>query len=689
MIKKLFPRLALVVLFGYIVLGNGCVHEDFDVAPNLVDSSLWVRNTTIAQLKSLYGNKTDFVKKLATPAFWQNVVSNGDSSIVIEGYVTSNDSAGNFYEVVTIQDATGGIDVKINAEELYRQFRLKPGQRVLMKVNNLVLGTYHGAYQLGIPVADYIRASNGELQLGINVTGIELSKLSGYMERSGTRRRLTPNEYTIGQLTPAHAQTLVRVNNVQFNNPHIGYSIAGVNTNRILTDCDGNRLILRTSGYASFLNDKVPAGNGSITGILSVYDGTLQLYIRDPRDIQFTNARCDANIPTPNTTIKALKAMCTTSTMQITSNIVVSGVVAANDQSGNLYKQLYIQDETGGINFGVNIAGLYPEYPVGTRIVVNCNGLYLGKYGNVVQLGGLHNGGIGRLEAEPFYSHVFITEASVDVPPIVTTIDRVTDSMVGMLVTLTDVQFTSDALGKTWAEPNATTNRYIEDYIGNRMIVRTSNFADFANTNITANKGSITAILGKYNNDYQLLVRSLRDVRMVEPRVVRNYILSENFSTVSRYSNTFPAGWKNYAQAGKKLWRGNIFNNDSYAEMTAYQSGESNNIAWLITPEVALPSTGTNVLTFISEWHHWVEGTTLEVFASTNYDGTDNVTGATWTKLNARIAAYDDGQYIWVNSGAVGLNAYSGNTIRFAFKYSGSNTLSTGFNIDNVAVINY
>jgi hypothetical protein len=113
MIRKTLSRLALVGIFGYIVFGNGCVQEDFDVAPNLVDSSLWVRNTTIAQLKSLYIDKTDFVKKLATPAFWQNVVSNGDSSIVIEGYVTSNDSAGNFYEVVTIQDATGGIDVKL------------------------------------------------------------------------------------------------------------------------------------------------------------------------------------------------------------------------------------------------------------------------------------------------------------------------------------------------------------------------------------------------------------------------------------------------------------------------------------------------------------------------------------------------------------------------------------------------
>ena len=51
----------------------------------------------------------------------------------------------------------------------------------------------------------------------------------------------------------------------------------------------------------------------------------------------------DPNIPV-TTTIKALKAMHTVSGAfdVINTDIVISGVVIANDKSGNLYKEIYI-----------------------------------------------------------------------------------------------------------------------------------------------------------------------------------------------------------------------------------------------------------------------------------------------------------------------------------------------------------
>ncbi|HQR02344.1 MAG TPA: DUF5689 domain-containing protein, partial [Ferruginibacter sp.] len=90
-----------------------------------------------------------------------------------------------------------------------------------------------------------------------------------------------------------------------------------------------------------------------------------------------------------NISIKDLKALHTGSgayTM-ITSDYVISGVVVADDKSGNLYKQLYIQDETGALQILLDATNLYGTYPVGRRIFIKCNGLCLSDYNNLMALG--------------------------------------------------------------------------------------------------------------------------------------------------------------------------------------------------------------------------------------------------------------------------------------------------------------
>lgn len=64
---------------------------------------------------------------------------------------------------------------------------------------------------------------------------------------------------------------------------------------------------------------------------------------------------------TPTHTIKQLKALHTVSGAfdVISTDIIIAGTVVANDKSGNLYKELYIQDATGGINLLLDANGLY------------------------------------------------------------------------------------------------------------------------------------------------------------------------------------------------------------------------------------------------------------------------------------------------------------------------------------------
>ena len=99
--KKLFFLSAII--FGL----SGCVKEKFDSPPAGGEDPIGVvANTTIKQLRSLYPIGS------ATPI-------KIDQDWVISGIVNADDKDGNLYKVVTIQDSTAGIQIKIDNSSLY------------------------------------------------------------------------------------------------------------------------------------------------------------------------------------------------------------------------------------------------------------------------------------------------------------------------------------------------------------------------------------------------------------------------------------------------------------------------------------------------------------------------------------------------------------------------------------------
>ena len=65
----------------------------------------------------------------------------------------------------------------------------------------------------------------------------------------------------------------------------------------------------------------------------------------------------------------------------IYDDLWISGVVASSDKSGNIYKSIYIQDPTGGVEIKIGRYSLYNEYEPGQRVYVYMRGLTLGMYG--------------------------------------------------------------------------------------------------------------------------------------------------------------------------------------------------------------------------------------------------------------------------------------------------------------------
>ncbi len=91
-----------------------------------------------------------------------------------------------------------------------------------------------------------------------------------------------------------------------------------------------------------------------------------------------------------NTTVAGLKQLYLDNgnkPVEIGGRVVIGGQVISSDRSGNIYRDLYIQDGTGAICVKLGKSSLYSDYHLGQWVYVDCNGLTVGAYNGMPQLG--------------------------------------------------------------------------------------------------------------------------------------------------------------------------------------------------------------------------------------------------------------------------------------------------------------
>jgi hypothetical protein len=386
--------------------------------------------------------------------------------------------------------------------------------------------------------------------------------------------------------------------------------------------------------------------------------------------------------------------------VEITQDWSLKGIITASDKKdGNLYKEAFIEDGTTGLRMLFDAtSGLY----IGDSVIVNVKGLYLGDYGNFIQMGSVpYYDADGNIRVSGFNMDNHILKLSIGNPtyPASATITEVKSSAwLGRLVKFDNIEFNDSEIGLTWADavadPPASANRTLVDCADKSIIVRTSGYASFAGEILPSGKGSIVGIVTVFNSDYQLIVRDYTEVVMTGDRC--GYVpqplgtpvetLSENFNSFGNDVTIYISGWQNLATAGGRLWLAKIFSGNTYAQATGYNSGLTSMVTWIITRPVILST--QKVLAFQTAKAYWTHtGTNLpvEVLFSTDYNGT-NISTATWTPLTAVIAQKTDPDNTFINSGNVNLPVMAGKSGVIAFKYTGSNTESTTYRIDNIVV---
>lgn len=90
--------------------------------------------------------------------------------------------------------------------------------------------------------------------------------------------------------------------------------------------------------------------------------------------------------------------------VHIEEDLYIKAKVVSDDEQGNIYKSLHVQDHTAGIEIKLNNnVGLY--YPYGTWVYVRLQGLYIGNYRMMLSLGGAPSESYNKAGEHKFYAN--------------------------------------------------------------------------------------------------------------------------------------------------------------------------------------------------------------------------------------------------------------------------------------------
>ena len=237
-------------------------------------------------------------------------------------------------------------------------------------------------------------------------------------------------------------------------------------------------------------------------------------------------------------------------TVRIDDGIQIKGVVTGNDAEGNIYNEIALQDETGGILVCIAQGGLCGQMQVGQEVLIDLGGLYIGAYRSQPQIGVPYTSTSASGAKSTYPSRIARAEWQtrfklIGKPEAKKLVAKEFDyeslkgnetelyKYAGCLVKATGVGF-AKADGKTTYAPksegastgygvmrafkNMTTGK---DYTTNEFGVRTSCYSDFAAEKLPEGKLTVTGILTcyksqtKYKATAQILMRQQSDVQQM------------------------------------------------------------------------------------------------------------------------------------------------------------------------------
>ncbi|MGG1924543.1 DUF5689 domain-containing protein [Chryseobacterium sp. NRRL B-14798] len=256
-------------------------------------------------------------------------------------------------------------------------------------------------------------------------------------------------------------------------------------------------------------------------------------------EIKCTNKFAAANHPlTDLATIAKAKP---TEADIIKEDYIVEAYVSSSDESGNIYKMMFLQDKpenpTQGIEIDIDGGNQYLDYPTGSLVRINLKGLIVQGVNGNIKVGSYDpNYPIGRINPNKLSN--YMARVCDGQKPVVAAMkplefNSISDALkngahINQLVKIKNVQFEEPELTKTFADESGTGDRYITDKKAGRLDLRFSNYATFAKSPISPKyekSGDIVLLLSRFTSSSnatiftdQAYIRTLDDINFPNPR---------------------------------------------------------------------------------------------------------------------------------------------------------------------------
>ena len=459
--KNIFQKVfkPLILIFSGTILMHGCLDKDFE-APDPLDIPIGEVHT-IAELRQIFADGGNQPIRFT-------------EDVTIFGVVTMDATSGNIFRSAFLEDNTAAINLRLTSPGgLYQ------GDSLRLNLRGTVLSSFENMLQI-----DSAHVGNNIVKLRTMVD-------------------FEPEVVNINTLlsNPGYQAKLVKLENVEFQANELGQTFADADNllarNRMLRDCDGNQIIVRTSGYANFADELLPEGNGSLVAVLAQFRDDRQLFIRSFDEIKMDGERC----PTPGEdmdpiTIAEIKQLYSEGTTTIPANRRLDGIVISDREHENHPGQnLFLNDENGD-GIVLRFASFH-DFNLGEEIRILAGSLPIERFNGLLQVSNI-----------PLGNGVVLGEGTVPEPQTTTfaNLKNNFDDFESTLIRVENVVIPPAGI----FSGNITVSDDTDE-----VIMRTYSWASFANTPVTPGIYNMIAI-ASYFNEVQIHLRSLDDLEFVD-----------------------------------------------------------------------------------------------------------------------------------------------------------------------------
>ena len=231
-------------------------------------------------------------------------------------------------------------------------------------------------------------------------------------------------------------------------------------------------------------------------------------------------------------TMQELRDLYRNGPVEITEKINVAGYVISSDGAGNIFGSIYIQDRLEVPEIGIEVLTDLTEsnvrFPVGSRVIIQLEGLWLGKRGEGYAVGNRRDlfGSpvLDRLPALSTLEHLIPDCDPPGIPlPLGLDVSELNESHLHKLVRLEDLEVAEEFKGLPFAQEGIEGEIPLEGCNGPGLKLVNSGYSDFFDSGLPRGSGSVTGILTGSKGDYRLLLRGLSDLAFSEASCLERF----------------------------------------------------------------------------------------------------------------------------------------------------------------------